>query len=221
MQEELFSLLKTGDLLFCSGTSFFSNLIKLTTHSQWSHVGMIYRNLEGGLFCWEANKIEKGVENIKCGVEVYPLKEKILNYKGDIAVRRIENSNLDQEKATAIIAGFIEEVKCFPYETNVLELLKSVADGPFGLNVRDLSSIFCSELVAEAYQRLGLLLPSPAGLSSNEYTPADFARKNFRLLSGHLSPLIILSPHLRDKWFNEKETGTEYIVAEQFQPTDP
>lgn len=53
---------------------------------------------------------------------------------------------------------------------------KAALDGPFdkllGQNAEDLSNMFCSELVAEAYQQIGLLAD---GLPSNEYVPGDFA----------------------------------------------
>ena len=55
-------------------------------------------------------------------------------------------------------------------------MIKAAYDGPLGHNQEDLSSLFCSELVAEAYQRLGLLPKPPQGLPSNEYTPRDFAK---------------------------------------------
>jgi hypothetical protein len=41
-----------------------------------------------------------------------------------------------------------------------------------GINKEDLSSLFCSELVAEAYQKMGLLTEQ---LPSNEYIPKDFS----------------------------------------------
>jgi hypothetical protein len=42
------------------------------------------------------------------------------------------------------------EVSGRPYERDEIELLKSACDGKFGENKEDLSSLFCSELVAEA-----------------------------------------------------------------------
>jgi hypothetical protein len=50
--------------------------------------------------------------------------------------------------------------------------------------MEDLTSLFCSELVAEAYQRLGLLDESTP---SNEFTPADFSEaEGLVLLKGQL-----------------------------------
>ena len=36
--------LQTGDLVFCSGSYFFSHAIQKFTRSVWSHVGMIYKD---------------------------------------------------------------------------------------------------------------------------------------------------------------------------------
>ena len=36
--------LQTGDIVFCSGTYFFSKSIQWFTKSVWSHVGIIYRD---------------------------------------------------------------------------------------------------------------------------------------------------------------------------------
>ncbi len=71
-----------------------------------------------------------------------------------------------------------------------MELVKAAYDGPFGRNTEDLSSLFCSELVAEAYQRLGLLSEAKP---ANEYTPADFSeKKELQLLAGTLGNEIII-----------------------------
>lgn len=76
------------------------------------------------------------------------------------------------------------ELRGKPYEKNTSELIRSAYDGPFGENIEDLSSLFCSELVAEAYQRMGLL---DEDVPSNEYSPVDFsseAKDGLALLRG-------------------------------------
>ena len=66
------------------------------------------------------------------------------------------------------------------------ELVRAVWDGPLGGNEEDLTSLFCSELVAEAYQSMGLLLPNEqGGAPSNEYTPSYFC---------HTRPLDLIGP---------------------------
>lgn len=70
--------------------------------------------------------------------------------------------------------NFRHEISGRPYETNKIELLKAAYDGLFGDNKEDLSSLFCSELIAEAYQKMGLLTEK---LPSNEYIPKDFSEE--------------------------------------------
>lgn len=54
----------------------------------------------------------------------------------------------------------------------------------------DLSSVFCSELVAQCYQALELL-PADDAKPSNSYTPAHFAR-DIPLSHAQLGEVIIL-----------------------------
>lgn len=63
---------------------------------------------------------------------------------------------------------------------NKLELIKAAYGGWLGDNKENLSSLFCSELVAEAYQRMGLLPEVGSAHKvkpSNEYTSRFFSRK--------------------------------------------
>eukprot|EP01083_Nonionella_stella_P149292 473913_1 len=71
------------------------------------------------------------------------------------------------------------EYRDVPYETNLLELVRSAYDGWGGLNKEDnLTALFCSEMVAKCYQDMGLLIPaSEGGLVCNEYAPRDFTSK--------------------------------------------
>ena len=96
-----------------------------------------------------------------------------------VAVRRL--TGIDDAKRKTMykqLLDFRKEVQGRPYEKNKMELILSAMDFQeeylsFLRNKKeDLSSLFCSELVAEAYKRMGLLSDK---LLSNEYTPDDFA----------------------------------------------
>lgn len=41
--EQVHPLVKSGDLLLCSGDDFFSRLIRWATHSRWSHIALAFR----------------------------------------------------------------------------------------------------------------------------------------------------------------------------------
>jgi hypothetical protein len=191
------SELKTGDIVLFSGKSAISNVIKLFSGGKWSHVGMVLRltEFDDGVFLWESTTLtdipdwETGVPNK--GVQLVPLSQRVRNYEGEVLLRRL--SKAVSKAMFTRLAELRTELSRRPYERHELELLRAAHDGLFGdSSGEDLSSVFCSELVAEAYQRMGLLLEFPEGLPSNEYTPMDFSqRRKLALLNGYeLGPEI-------------------------------
>lgn len=189
------SELKTGDLVLFSGKGAFSDIIKYGTLSKWSHVGMILNIPEYEfLTVWESTTLSD-VRDLESnlprkGVQLVPLSSRVQKYSGDISVRRLQGGALPANSLSSLMA-LRSELRGKVYELSKLELLKSAYDGPFGHNSEDLSSVFCSELVAEAYQRLSLLTEEKP---SNEYTPADFSEKRMKKLLGdfYLSEEITL-----------------------------
>ena len=100
------------------------------------------------------------------------------------------------------LLAFYYEARDRPFERNRLEFLRSVYDGPLGrIRREDPSSFFCSELVAEAYQRMGLLPDSPP---ANEYTPRDFSEQCKRPLALQMGAAL----------------GPEVLVCEQVEAAD-
>ncbi len=177
--KEIRSDLKTGDIVLFSGDKGIAPFIKLFTRSKWSHVGMVYLR-DGDVCLWEATKIGKVVDSEKGkkinGVQLPLLSERIRRFSGEVAIRSI-SEGFDQDMLKKLF-NFRQRVKGRKYEKRKLDLLLSVYDGifiPEGFvpdASNDLSSFFCSELIAETYREVGLLLsPQP----SSEYTPADFA----------------------------------------------
>jgi len=178
--------IETGDLLFFSGKGHSSSIIKMMSCSPWSHVGMALRIEEWDmLMLWESTTLsnvpdfEAGVE--MRGVQVVPLSERLKSYDGEVGVRPLAGVKRDkefQETIKQVRRGF----KGRPYERSRLELLRAAFGGFFGSNKEeDLSSIFCSELVVEAYQRLGLLSEEKP---SNTWTPGELASPMVSLLNG-------------------------------------
>ncbi|QDU32582.1 hypothetical protein KS4_06160 [Poriferisphaera corsica] len=187
-------VLRTGDLVLFSGKGGMSAGIKWGTMSQWSHVGMVVR-LDGFDFVglWESTTlsdvadVESGEK--RKGVQLVALRERLNRYQGEVAIRRLEGIEIGEKELAGLMA-FKGEMNGRGYESNLFELVRSAYDGPMGRNEEDLSSVFCSELVAEAYQRMGLLGEEKA---SNEYTPADFGQDRFlTLLAGRLSDEILI-----------------------------
>ena len=202
------SLLKTGDLVFFSGKGPLSVLVQIGTRSQWSHIGMIV-HVNDEPCIWESRyrsryhsiKYQLGRTTLppsKPGVSTTPLRIRLRHFDGKISVRPLKHPLTEHQLIS--LSQFREEVKDRPYEKHGMELLKAIYDGPGGQNAEDLSSFFCSELVAETYQRLGLLVDDKdGGKPSNEYTPKDFTPPG-RLelqLNNALGPQILLRPRRR------------------------
>lgn len=162
--------LKTGDIVLFSGNGAISTIIKYASRSPWSHVGMVV--LAGDMvLLWESTTLSnlRDAESGQCvqGVQLVGLRERLAGYDGAAGLRRL-NGNLSGRELHDL-AGLRSELAGRAYEENRLELLGAIASWD---NEEDLSSLFCSELVAAAYQHMGLLTRA---LPSNEYTPRDFA----------------------------------------------
>lgn len=181
--------LKTGDILLFSGKGHISEGIKFFTLSKWSHVGMVYKLVDpldpkGSVFSWESTTLsdieDADTGKLTKGVQRVELSERIMGCfaKGyDISLRPLSRPLTDD--MVRALNLFRHEVSGRPYEASKIELIKSAYDGIFGENKEDLSSLFCSELVAEAYQKMGLLSEETP---SNEFTPKDFSsEKKLRL----------------------------------------
>lgn len=174
--DELRPTLDSGDVLLFAGESRFSRGIKRLTGSHWSHAALVARPRgDGPLLLWEAtldvDLADVVTHDVAAGVHLYDLEHWLRHYGGETAIRQLSVERTDAMRAALL--AFYQEAAGRPYERNRLELLRSVYDGPLGRNRKeDDASFFCSELVAEAYQRMGLLPDHPP---ANEYTPRDFS----------------------------------------------
>lgn len=176
--EEIASGLRTGDVLLFSGKGFASAGIKRILGCAWSHVGLVVRIAgSGGPLLLESTPCRHLVDAITGratgGVRLVCLSERLASFDGAIAVRR-----LDRALAPAQIErlmGVLRQLHGRPYERRWLELVLSVSDR-VERSRENLSSLFCSELIAEILQGIGLLDDvDHGGLPSNEYTPHHFS----------------------------------------------
>src|SRR5262245_4908376 len=182
--DELAPTLDSGDLVLFGGESRLSRAIKRLTNCRWSHVALVARPRAGGpLRLWEATLgtdiADLVTHEISPGVHLYDLAHWIRHYGGETAIRQLAVERTDAMRSALLAFYYVARDR--PFERNRLEFLRAVYDGPLGRNRReDPSSFFCSELVAEAYQRMGLL---PALPPANEYSPRDFSNECQRPLA--------------------------------------
>ena len=161
--------LRSGDLVFCSGSYVFSGMIQRMTHSVWSHVGMIYRddNL-GRIFILES---ETGI-----GVRLAPLSKYLRDYhgrrhpyKGQIVVAQVHPAIDEAQVKRAISFGMDELTK--PYDNFEILRIAMRIMLRIGRRTRDRKYI-CSELVNDCFRQAGVRFH----LEDNYVSPDDIWR---------------------------------------------
>ncbi len=186
---EIRDRLDTGDIVLFSGKGLISMGLQIGSLCSWSHVAIVVKVKDPDvILLYQSTPVCKAKDFLadkpKQGVQINLLSQAIESYKGKVAVRLLNVDRTDEMLKN--LNEFRSEMKGRPYEKRIMDMVKAVWDGPFGHVEEDLSSLFCSELVAEAYQRMGLLTPDEqGGKASAEYTP-----KNFSIQGGGLELLL-------------------------------
>lgn len=158
--------LQTGDLVFCSGSYFFSRTIQRFTGSVWSHVGMIYKDPTlKRIFILESETL--------IGVRLAPLSKYLRDYhgknrpyKGNIVIARV-NPPIDRSKLNHAISYGMDELTK-PYDN--FEIIRIGLRILFSVSrrTRDRKYI-CSELVYDCFDHIGV----PFDLRDEYVSPQD------------------------------------------------
>ena len=170
--------LQTGDIILFSGKCNVSKAIKLLTWSKYSHVGMVINDDPNYDFplLYESthNDSIKGLDIGKHtqGVQVVPLKDRIEQYQGTVAIRRVINPCYRFRHQLRL---YRTEMKGVPFEQSTIELLSSTQLFACFRGKGDLTSVFCSEHQAESFMALGWMCRCRP---SNYFTPKFFAVNN-------------------------------------------
>lgn len=150
---------KTGDMLLFSGSGPISDLVRMVSSSEWSHVGVIIRERDFNIHsksdraCILQSSNSAGDPIIKDypgskhhrGVKLCPLEEYLRGYDGTtICYRQLHmpeswrNSRFFRER----VKSFIDRTIDRSYETNWIELYRSVS----GTNTEShLKGIYCAD----------------------------------------------------------------------------
>jgi cell wall-associated NlpC family hydrolase len=145
--------LRSGDLVFCSGSYLFSGLIQRFTRSVWSHVGIVYRDdALRRVFILES---ETGI-----GVRLAPISKYLRDYhgrrrpyRGQIVVARVHPEPGEERVLQAVSFGM--DLLTKPYDN--AEILRIAARIAFRIGRRTQDRKFiCSELVDECYRAAGV-----------------------------------------------------------------
>jgi len=175
-------LMQAGDVIAFGGNSFFSEVIKLTTHSLISHVGVILQTeIRHDTEDRFINKIiESASINGFSGVQDSRLSERLEHYNGDEIwwlplKKEIREQRFDQTKFYNFLFAQAEARK----EYDLPQGIKSAIDGFDKIhgpsyNKEDYSKFFCSELVAAGFEYANVT----DSINASEVTAIDLCRWN-------------------------------------------
>jgi len=154
--------MKTLDIILFSGKGWVSRAIKLGSFSRFSHVGIMID---------EDTLLESTTLNGANGVRTIKISELLETYPGKM-YRMKYNGYEPRDKKREIIDNFVKETVGLPYNKSTWEVMKSAIDWLPNVE-EDLTSYFCSELVAELLQQLDLVTEK---LPSDSWSPKEISR---------------------------------------------
>ncbi len=173
--QQLRPQIRSGDIMLCSGSSVFSNLIQQVTHSIWSHVAFILR-----LDAIDRIMVLESVESI--GVRSVALSSYVSNYNGsgkaypgNILIARhqaFDAKRIGDLSRTAV------DLLGYPYDKDEIVRIatrisfKAISSQLPPVALGQDHSYICSEYAALCYQSVGITIKQESG---GWVTPADFA----------------------------------------------
>lgn len=188
--DNLITEARTGDIILMSGRGAFSDVVRLASESEYSHVGIVLRkdqHHEPLLFqsTYDPEPYDLQSKSSKTGPKISLLRTAITTYDGNkIAYRALKTGLKGQDAAakrkdwTRILFEFQKRVNHLPYEFNLDEL----ANSAMGVeNHNDRRAYFCNELVADSWVQMGLLDKETI---VNSFTMDNFTSKTPVILNG-------------------------------------
>lgn len=187
--ESVSGSLKTGDLVLFAPQGLASWL--RLGRRRWKHVALVVRDAEHAEpMIWETSPAGA----VSPGVRLRRLAKRLARYRGRIGARRL-NRPLGSAQCDAL-AAWRAELQARRERGSLIGLMGAGDDGWLGADEPYLGALLPGELVAEGYQRIGLLTPPPkGGMAARWYTPNHFSeRARLRLgLDYALGPEIPLT----------------------------
>src|SRR5882757_5225963 len=146
--------LNTGDIVFCSGGYRFSKIIQRLTKSTWSHVAIIYKNVElDRVMMLEAEPFV-GIRLIPLSKYLHDYKGTKRPYKGKIVLAKL-NFDLEHEKLNKAISFGLDELTR-PYDN--WEIIRIMTRILFHIGKKERNrNYICSELVRDAFSKAGVI----------------------------------------------------------------
>ena len=181
--------LKTGDLVLFTGQGLARGLARWFSRSAWTHVGLVLRAPDAAEpLLWEAL-----CGGSRRGTIAAPLAVRMARARDRISVRCL-NRPLAASQCERLEA-LRQEVTERARPRGLFDLIGAAEDGWVGARRDNLGEPTDGELVAEAYQRIGLLDDiARGGRAPGDYRPWHFcASHRLELKNGYaLGPELVL-----------------------------
>jgi len=179
---------QTGDIVLFKGL-YLDRDQRPHPSENWTHAGMIVKipGSEEPLL-WESTPLESITDRIlgfrKGGPQLVSLRERLVTYETDVHAWRPLRVARSPEMIR-LMFEYIYKVHRLPFPAQI-EVIRRVIQTRFFLRWWPRKpvyrSIFCTELIAETYSRMGLLPETPP---ASAYLPLDFSeRRKINFLKG-------------------------------------
>lgn len=160
-------IMSPGDIIAFGGNGFISDMIKFVTNGSVSHVGVILQTsiptLEGVFInqIIESTSIGDGF----AGVQINRMSDHIRDYDGDIWCLPLTTRIKEDFDQGMFFSFMLDQVgKKYDAPQAIGSALDFIPD-----NRENLDKLFCSELVAAAFEKVGIIKE----INASEQTPAD------------------------------------------------
>lgn len=152
--EKIREHLTTGHIFFSSGSYTFSGIIQRLTKSVWSHVAIVYKDVElNRVMALEAEPYV-GIRLIPLSKYIHDYKGKRRPYKGQIVMAKL-NFDLEQDRLNKAISFGLDALTR-PYDNK--EIVRIMMRILFKVGKRERNrNYICSELVRDAFSKAGVV----------------------------------------------------------------
>ncbi|MFT3680090.1 MAG: YiiX/YebB-like N1pC/P60 family cysteine hydrolase [Ferruginibacter sp.] len=178
--EKIRENLKTGDIVFCSGSYLFSGIIQNLTKSVWSHVAVVYKDEELGRVLMLEAEPQIGIRLIPLSNYLKDYKGSKRKYKGQIVIGQLKDPIEQMQLNRGISFGLDSLTR--PYDN--YEIFRIMIRILFKISKRERNrSYICSELVRDVFAKAGVIIQyKDTYISPNNIWTDDRVISKYRVL---------------------------------------
>jgi hypothetical protein len=169
--------IRAGDVILSSGSQDSQVRIQKFINSQWNGVSIVIPWTNSNrLVLLESTQIPICEDIVSgtmiSGVQIVDLQQKLDRYPGKLVHRSLVPA-LDLDRLS-LLAQFVKSTWGIPFNDSPYDAARAFYRRNSQVSI---NTFFCAELVATAYQQLGILMSPPHGRNANNYIPGDFSEE--------------------------------------------